>query len=518
MVKLLVRLSLIISIVSCGAARRPAGGLGIPREPGELGDGIVQGGGEDPDLERRDFEIAEYFEETPAPGGGRSLRATCRLTEGAIGVGDKERSDGYVVLDGGRWKTLCRARRTDGRKSAVSYYASASTESESWRLHGGSFVPGFALGLVFGGSGGPSLSSGAFPFGAPRRIAGTTSYFLKSLYGVAAEIRRGNAYAAAFHGCPVEYGADGPEKGERTVSGARFEARLGGLDAGLSCSTGTSDGAGCVVAIDGRWISDRMKAGFEMGTGGSEAPSLLSGLSCRVGGTRAALLLYAVSPEAAGFFGTVNGRAPGKISSLDGAAAVAERDLFRRVRARVSIDRYGRRDGSHETERVTTRFECERRGRKILVRLAWAGVSSARRDVVPYPPAGEGAPETSSTVGLFPELRIGRGAGIGAALKRVEEPDGLGWLLAPVVRARLFSDRLRATASFAAYRTRRGHPVCYVYQPSLRGTFPVRSVSRSTDMATLVIDIFINKLRVSCHVSNEDWEMPEISLQASAGL
>jgi hypothetical protein len=518
MVKLLVRLSLILSIVSCAVARRPADRLEIPRASAEAGDGIVHDGGEDPDRERRDFEIAEYTEKTSAPAGGRSVRATCRLTEGAIAAGGTERSDAYVAIDAGRWKALCRARRTDGTADAVSYYVSGSSASGSVRLHGGSFVPGFALGLVFGGSGGPSLSSGAFPFGTPRRIAGTTSHFLQSLYGVAAEISRWNAYAAVFHGRPVECGANGPEKGERTVSGARFEARLGGLDTGLSCSSGMSDGPGCVVAIDGRWSSDRMNAGFEMGTGGSDAPSLLTGFSCKVGRTRIALLLYAVSPEAAGFFGSVNGRTPGKIASLDGAAAVAERVFSRRVRARVSIDRYARRDGSHETERRTTRFECERRGRRMLVRLSWTGVSSVRRAVVPYPSVGEAAPEVSSTLGLSPELRIGRGTEIGAALKRVEEPDGLGWLLAPVVRVRLFSGRLRATASLAAYRTKRGRPLCYVYQPSLQGSFPVRAVSRNADMVVLLIELYINKLRVSCHVLNEGRGKPEISLQASAGL
>ncbi len=517
MVKIVARLWVVLSIVSCGAARRPADGFEIPEPGSGAVDEIVRRGSEDPDCARKEFEIAEGRDHLDLEID-RPVRATCRLTEGMISIPGKEKSDAYLDLGAGRWKVLFRGRRTDGAEGANSWYLSGSASSGAVRLHGGSFVPDYALGLVFGASGGSSLSSSAFPFRSPRRIAGTTSFFLQTLHGAAAEIRYRNVYAAIFEGRPAVYGPNGQETGERRVSGARIEARRGGAEIGFSGSTGISGSGRYVCAIDGRWRSDRLNAGIEIGFDGSGEPSLLSGFSYRVSGTRAALFLYAVSPGCAGFFGSVNGRAPGSSSSLGGAAAVAEREVFRRVRARASIDRYERADGFHETVRRTTRLEVERRGKKSSLRLTWIDAGEDRRDGVPYPPAGDIGLDWSRSLGFQSEWRVDRRRSVGLALKRVREADGLGWLAAPVLRADLFRARLRVTASFAAYRAVYGHPACYFYEPSLRGSYPMRLASRDTEAATLLISMYIKRLELFIHVTLEDERAPEISLQASAGL
>ena len=517
MVKLLFRLWVALSIVSCGAARRPADGLEIPDPRGGADDEMAQRHSEEPDCARKEFEIAEGRDRLD-PDIGRPVRMTCRFTKGMISLPGRERSDEYLKVGAERWNALCRGRRTDDAGGAVSYYLSGSAFSGAVRLHGGSFVPDFALGLVFGGSGGSSLSSSAFPFRNPRRIAGTTSFFLQALHGAAAEIRHRKLYAAFFSGWPMTYGPNGPETGERRVSGARIEARRDRAEIGFSGSTGGSESGRYVCAIDGRWRSDRLNAGLEIGFDGSGEPSLLSGFSYRVPGTRAALFLYAVSPGVAGFFGSVNGRAPGRSSSLGGAAAVAEREVVRRVRARASIDRYERADGLDETIRQTTRFEVERGGKRIHLRLTWIDAREERRDLVPYPPAGEIGVERSHSLGLLSECRIDRKTSIGVTLKRIDEADGLGWLVAPVLRANLLSSRFRVTASLAAYRTAFGHPVCYYYEPSLGGMYPMRVASHDTERGALLIGIYIKRLELLIHAALERDGVPEISLQASAGL
>jgi hypothetical protein len=516
-VKVLARLWVILAIMSCGAAQRPAGGLEIPAPREDAGDETVRSGSEEPDLAQRDFEIAEYLDRLELDKG-RPVRVTCRATKGMISLPGRERSDGYLALSADRWKALCRGRRTDGAGSVVSWYLSGSALAGAVRLHAGSLVPDFAFGLIFGGSGGSALSSSAFPFRNPRRIAGTTSFFLQTLHGGAAEIRYRSVYAAIFDGLPVTYGQNGPETGESRVSGARIEARRAGAEIGFSGSTGASGSGRCIWAIDGRWRSDRMNAGFEMGFGLSGEPGLLSGFSYRVPGTRAALFLYMVPPTAAGVFGSVNGRTPGLASSVGGAAAVAEHEVFRRVYARASIDRYERGDGFHETIRQTTRLECERRGRRSLLRLGLIVAEGERKDVVPYPPAGERALERSHSLGFLSEYRIASKTSLGVALKRIEESDGLGWLVAPALRASFLSARLRITASFAAYRTAFGHPVCSFYEPSLEGSFPMRLVSKDTERSALLIGLYFNRLRLFIHATHEDGLAPEISVQASAGL
>ena len=571
MVRALVCLGAALSIVSCGASTHPGDGPAASGSGLGADEGTVRRESDEPERARDDFERAERLAENPidparagveellavpglseelarriaaaagerdgsnerltpdeirelrrcreylAPAGGSPVRAICRLTERSIARTGEESSDGYLALTGERWRILGRAKRAAGAGDAASCYMSGNLFSGALRLHGGAFVPDYALGLVFGGSGGSSLSSGAFPFRGPGRIAGTTSFFRRTVRGVGAEIRFRNVSAAAFEGMPLTYGAAGPQRGGDAVSGVRIEAELKGAGIGLSRSTGASESAKGNWAIDARWRSERLNAGFEVGFGGSREPAMLWGLSYRVPKTRAGLLLYLVPAGAAGAFGSVLGRDPGEASSIGGAAAAFERELARRIRARASIDRYERSDGSKARLRETVRIECERGGGSHL-KIGWIRAAEERRDLVPFPPEGEIEREISRSLYLQLEQRVFRNASAGFTLKRIDGTDGLGWLAAPVLRAALLSSRLRATAALASYRAVRGNPASCYYEPSLRGSYPMRIVSRNAEAGTILISCNISKLELLLHVSLEKDRRPEISAQASVDL
>jgi hypothetical protein len=535
-----------LSAISCGAAGRPAGGIeGGGVRDGGGGEAIpIEAGEREPSLDEQ--EIAEYLRENPgdpsragleqilsAPAIAddparrgdyrrrehpRSVGAVCRITQETISPSGASRFDGYLAADAGGWKALCRARKTESGGSAGSWYLAGEALSGAVRLHGGAMVPDFALGLAFGGSGGSSLSSSAFPFHTPRMIAGTASFSAQSLQGGAAEIRGRRAYAAAFWGRPVTYGPDGPESAGTTAAGARIEARRGRAEAGLSFSSGARGSGTRVIAVDGRWKSDGLNAGFEAGWGDAREPALLSAFSCGISKTRAGLMLYFVPPGAAGPFGSMLGRSPGRASSIGGAAVAFERAIQRRIRVRASLDRSERADGLHAAVRQTARIECERRGKALFLRLVWTGATDERLNSIPCPPAAEIRLSGSHALGIQAEWRIAGNARVGAVLKRVDDEGGLGWLVAPVLRASLLSDRLRLTASFAEYETPRGNPVCYFYEPSLQGSFPLRIASRNTRRGSIVIGIYINKLKVFARAALETGKSPDISLQAMARL
>jgi hypothetical protein len=534
-----------LAAASCGSAGSAARGLGTRSSPdGAVAETAPEAAGE-PERPFDEREIAEYLRENPddpsraalelllpAPVSAeeperngdyrrrddrRSAGAVCRITQATISRSGAENSDGYIAAGAGGWKALFRARRTESGARAVSWYLAGEALAGGVRLHAGALAPDFALGLVFGGSGGASLSSGAFPFQTPRMIAGTTSFSARPLQGGAAEIRGRYAYAAAFCGRQVTYGPGGPGPAG-TAAGARIEARRGRAGAGLSVSGGSPERGPRVLGIDGRWSSDGMNAGFEAAWRDDREPALLSAFSCRTSKTRAGLLLYFVPPGAGGAFGSVIGRSPGMISSIGGGAAVIERAIRRGIRVSASLDRYERADASHMAARRTARVECERRGRAGFLRLVWTGATEERLNGIPYPSASEIRSSGSRAFTVQGEWRIAACARVGAALKRIDEEGEVAWLIAPVLRANLLSDRFRMTVSFADYEAPFGNPVCYFYEPSLQGSFPLRVVSRDTRRGSMLIGLYINKLSVIAHVELEAGAAPDFSLQAAARL
>ncbi len=535
-----------LAAASCAPAGRAAKGVDTRSAPdGAVMETVPEGAGE-PAASLDEREIAEYLRENPddpsraaleqllsataiagerARDGDyrrrddpRSIGAVCRITQGTISRSGAGRSDVYLAGGAGGWSALCRAKKAEGGARAVSWYLAGETLAGAVRLHAGAIVPDFALGLVFGGSGGSSLSSGAFPFHTPRMIAGTTSFSARSLQGGAAEIRGRHFYAAVFRGRAMTSGPDGPNPSGTTAAGARIEARRGRAAAGLSLSGGARERGTRVFGIDGRWKSDVMNAGFEAAWRGETEPALLSAFSCRISKARAGLLLYFVPPGAAHTFSSVIGRSPGESSSIGGGAAAVDCMIRRGFHVRGSLDRYERADGHSIAVRRTARIECEGRGRVGFLRLVWTGAADERQNVIPYPCASEIRLDGSRSLAVQGEWRVAARARVGASLKRIDEEGGRAWLVSPVLRVNLFSNRLRMTASLADYETTFGNPVCYFYEPSLQGSFPLRVVSRDTRRGAALIGLYINKLSIFAHVKLEAGTAPDFSLQVAARL
>jgi hypothetical protein len=443
------------------------------------------------------------------------LRMSFRLTGSDILVGGGVRKEKYVSSSIEGWKALWR-EVTSGAGSGAAYYLSGSAFDGALRLHGGSFGPDFALGLVFGGAHQSYVFSSAYPFHNPRGIVGSTSFYSPTVFGGAAEVQYRGVRGAFFGGRAREYRSDRFEVGGKRVCGARFEVQRGGARMGLSCSTGSSGGEGCVCAVDGRWESDRSTLGFEFASAGSGNPALLSAFSCKAGrGARVALFLYAVPPGVSGMFAGINGLTPDASTGVYGATAVAEREVLQRLRVRFAIDRCSRREGFDEKEDRDLRAECEKKWRKVLVKIAWNSKVDDRRDAVPYPGSETDRYGISHSLGLVSDIRLASCTSFKVTLRRIQGEDGGGFLACPLIRVSLFSGHLDASAFIAYYRTLADGAVCYFYEPSLKGCYPWRSASSDTERSSFLFTCKINRLRVSTHAALEVGKPPEGSLQAA---
>ncbi|MGD1048565.1 MAG: hypothetical protein ABR899_07435 [Candidatus Krumholzibacteriaceae bacterium] len=564
----------VLSIASCGVPGRVSRGSDGP-VPGGFGEnGALEETIEDPDLAREDFDVRERLADNPIdpsragietlasiPGfpeelarsivaaarerrveGGWLARLTpeereelylyrdylvlpaphpfhmsCRLTENRFSTGGEGVKDGYVSVNAGGWKALWRGKVSEtGGGSAC--YLSGSLFADALRLHGGTFVPDYALGLVFGGSSQVSVLSSAYPFHSPRGIAGSTSFYSPAVLGAGAELRFRRFRGAAFAGRPRVYRSDHFEEDGGGVFGGRVELQEGNAVFGASGSSDASGSGRSICAIDARLAADRTKLGFELGSRGAGEPAILSGFSCGLGRSHAGLFLYSVPAGLRGTFGEIDGRTPGASNSAHGVTAAIEGEIVPRLKARAAIDRYSRADGLDERERRSVRVECERKWKRFMLRLTWVSTDDGHRDVVPYPGSLTGERSESSSLGVVSGIRIARQASLGFTLREVRDGDGLGYLVQPTARTSLFGERLKASVSLARYRAVKGAAVCYFYEPSLKGSYPWRVASRDTERAVFLIVLIINRLDVSFHAALDRERPPEISLQGALAL
>ncbi len=440
-----------------------------------------------------------------------------RLTADRLDGRGRERIDSYTVSAGDCWRLLVRCRDFDARRKGA-FYAGASVLSGIVSLHAGSLAPDFGFGLVFGGTGGPDLLSGAYPFGGDRWIAGSTSFSERVLSGVATEVYLGKARAAFLAGRPRVYGSRGFELTGDPVIGARLGARCGAWQAGAGALQGAAQGDRWVYSVDGKWTGAGLLLGLEAAGTRPADPACAWGGSYRTRRTRLGVLFHTVPAGVCGAWSGLNGRELSPSCAQRGIAASGEVALAGRCRLRGSFERYVKDDGFEQRGRDALRFECERDTKALSVRLSWSLRESVDEALVPCPGAEAARRSADNTYGLscsgapigWLSVRMSARYAVGRA--------GKGVLFAPVVVASFLSDALRAECSFAMCRALDGRPIHYFAEPSLSGMMPWASAVGDSDRTAFIMICKLNKLSISSKVKLEDWGSPEGALQASLGL
>jgi hypothetical protein len=441
-------------------------------------------------------------------------RLRIRWTEGGISPRTAAREEGYVSCAAGGWKALWRARRLEGG-SGSSCCLSGDALSGAVRMHAGAFTADFALGLILGGSRQPYVFSSTYPFRSPRWFAGSTSFSAPSLQGAAGEFWRGNLHGALIAGRSRMYRSGRFELDEGELYGGRIALRVGPGEFGAAGLSGAFTSRGVALSIDGRWRSGPIDLGLELASRERGEPGVISALSYRAAGTRFALLLQAIPSGMTGTFCGATGGASDGASSYGSIAAVLEREIVARVRLRAAFDRSRRTDGVDCKTKHAARAELEKGWRRAFVKLSWVSSIDEREEVIPYPWAGSAASDRTNSLGLLSNLRAGRGTDLRIALRGVRTNEGSGYLIAPILSMSLFCGRLKPAASFVSYRTFRGKPTCWFYEPSLEGSYPWRAAPKDRERYAVLISYTINMLRVSAKVALETREVSEASLQAA---
>jgi len=496
--------------------------LSIPGFPERLGHRVVaekgaRGGWSwlkgltPPELE----ELYRFRDYLLLPERGRP-RLDARVTGDGLSGGEARRADCALAFSWddrtARWRGRC------GEERVSAWYLSCGTLSRAVRIHAGSFVPGFGMGLTSGGSFSSYLFSGTYPFHGSRRILGSVSFYGQSILGGAGELWHRRMRGVLYAGRMREYRSGRFELAEDWAWGGRLELPLGSWEIGISSVSEAAGVSRGVQTFDARWRSDETNLGFELGARASGEPAFLCGFSHRAGGTRAALLISSIPQGVAGAFGGVNGRSLGSSLSLNGATAVVERVFPSRIRVRTAVERFNRNDGFEERSRDALRVEAQRQWRGASLKLAWTSSVAGRGRRIPFPADVTPVRDETAALSLHSTLELSKEITFKVVLRGLRENNESGLFCAPALHARLFSGRLTVALSCAVLRAFEGAPACYFYEPSPKGIYPWLRAPTGAGRLASVITYNINKLNVSLKVALEEDAPPDCILQAAAGF
>ncbi|MCK4236089.1 MAG: hypothetical protein KAX38_03145, partial [Candidatus Krumholzibacteria bacterium] len=413
-------------------------------------------------------------------------RVSMRISEDRIGSSGLERSDAFISILGDRWKVISRARASVYGRPA-SFYISSEAMSGRFRLHGGDFLPDFSMGLLFCAYVFSYPFTGGYPFRGYRWLVGRTSFYGRSIRGLAGEVWLGRARAIFFTGSPRYYRSGSFHlEGER-VCGGRIEFGAVGGEAGFTVSGDPSSAGGRLLGVDARWRIGKMVLGCEVACDGRARIAGTWGMSLRGKVFDAGILLHGCPYRLGNRFGCTAGRGA-SAPSRRGIGVVLRRRIPRRIEIRASLERSSSRAGFDLQKRDLKRVEIVKKWKGGSIKLSFRLKNRESFENVPCPGGESMTFSTSKNLNLLYVWRLRRDLRLRTSLGCPWGKDYVGVLLSPSLGVSLFSGRIMVSAACSIFRSLEGKAIFHFYEPSLKGSYPWSTVSGDGCRTVLLVN------------------------------
>ena len=419
----------------------------------------------------------------------KATRYKVRVNAAGVGAAEHARYDGYSSLLGDGFKILLRARMA-GERHYSSFYASKRLFSGSVRLHGGDFMPDFAMGLAFSSYHNDYPFSGGYPLRGYRWMAARTSFYGTSLRGCAGEVWKGSLRTLFFAGRPRSFSTGGCALDARLVSGGRIEIDLGFCSIG---STAYHDPRrGSLASFDGRCKAGLIAGGFEF-IAGARRNAVTASVSYNARRIDAGIILHSFPGYLPNRFGASPHSEGGARRAGRGIGLVASRSFGRSLTVRGAYDRYIRYSGGGSLLRDVLRAGIARKCRGFNLEVYLTSKRYGSRVEIPYPAQGVQSVKTAHT--LKTNMMYHRGATFRfkVAGGYIRGNGYAGYQISPSVYLGSLAGHVSIIAFFTAYHSLAGKAVFYYYEPSPKGSYPWRTVRGDGCRGVLSISLTARK-------------------------
>jgi hypothetical protein len=364
-----------------------------------------------------------------------------------------------------RYRVLARSR-PDG---VYRFYLSGGGCRGYLRLHAGDFTPDLAWGLV------SSSYHTSYPFSSGytiRRcgwIAGTSSFYSPSIRGGAVETWMGGVRLLLFRGKECGYYNGRLFIRADHLSGMRCEADFEEARAGVSICAGPRLPEGRAVSLDFGLERGVVEMQCELVLFGKNATEGVCAIEVDGSKNDLGLLFRGNGLSAASRFGR---SFHGLSGPKRGLSAVARHRLLGRMELLSAFERWSSWNGRRDDSGDLIRIELRRRGKVSVTKLSYSWRRDSECGLMPSPPHEDAAVGVKSSANLLQSFNLNGSTRLRISVRMPLEKDR-GILVAPSI---LLDRPVKAALSYAWHRSYSGIPLFYLYEPTVRGFYPWRSL------------------------------------------
>ncbi len=385
-----------------------------------------------------------------------------------------------------RWRVLARSR-PDG---VYRFYLSGGVCRGYLRLHAGDFTPDLAWGLV------SSSYHTSYPFSSGycirrcRWISGTSSFYGPSIRGGALEAWIGRMRLLLFLGNECGYYNGRLFMRDEQLSGLRCEAVFKEVTAGVSVCTGPRLPEGRVVSLDFGLDPGRVEMQCEFALFGKSSVEGVFALRVRGLGNDLRLMFRGNGLNRASRFGRLfHGRAGPK----RGFSVVGRRRLRGRMDFLSAFEHWSSWNGRRSISGDLIRIELRRRGKVSETKLSYGWRRDSVSGLMPFPPQDDTDVDIARSANLLQSFRLNRSARLRISFRMPIEKER-GILVAPSI---LLDRPIKAALSYAWHHSYSGTPIFYLYEPTVRGFYPWRSLRGDGWRISAMCEISANVVRLA---------------------
>ncbi|MBN2185540.1 MAG: hypothetical protein JW746_09445 [Candidatus Krumholzibacteriota bacterium] len=432
------------------------------------------------------------------------------ILTGKNGIDDTvEKSDLRFFLSGLRSRFTGRIEKKENITRSVIFIENQGFSGRV-RLYAGDFMPDLALGAIFAGYRFSYPFSSGYPLRRERSITRHTSFYGTSIRGAALRAGTSGSSLLLFAGRAGKWNDKEFKSESRNISGARIEADSGRYRAGMTlCSDNRHLLAGFDHTVEDRncLISGELLRSGEGKTG------LLWGMRKKTGACRVGFLFFRLPSGMRNRFGDIPGGIGDQDSDKRGISVVGSFSRPRFGRFRASFEKRRDDNGKETVITCSSRFEYSARLHSGRWRLSYSRRDGTETGYTLFPPGKADSRLEKEKLDLLISARPYKIFTLRIQAGCIWSEEYHGYILLNSLSFGGSRSLFRTTIFSGIYRSVRGRPAFYSYEPALIGGYPWKYLSDNGIRAGIKCRLKIGRSSVNLKFADGTQDSWEIDFQ-----
>lgn len=407
-------------------------------------------------------------------------------------LSERRKTKSGITLEGDCFRLRVRVEREETEVRSL-FYTRVDARRIPLRIDAGYFLPDIAMGLVYSGYEFSYPFSTGYPLRKPKWLAGRTSFYGKTIRGMALSMSFTGLRWMIFSGEQGTWSGGRFKGGSGKAKGVRLERPVKGMQLGVTLD---NSGGRCRTGIDGRKKIGMTSMSFELCCSESSLTAAEWGFSRKVKNGNAGLALYLVPAGDLPPFGYISGGSGNRGMDRRGISSVFSMKFRRRCRLRFAFEHNRYLSASADKIRNRWRIECLFRAGMGRMRMGWTHSDALEKKTLPFPSDHGNDSEASESLNIVADCHHALTGRMRIACRFPCSENHCGMILSHLHRFESRGKAIKFDITVSWYRSIRGEAPFYIYEPVLKGSYPWKYLRGAGRRLSLLASLGVKRFRI----------------------